>query len=167
MVSAWTPRLEVGFPAPFGREEQPDSPPLDPPATGLRIAARDLEVADGKARFRLLITWGLPLGVKVAYQRLDWAVGLFLEDAAAGRCVGKLLIDPHRRYPELDGANFKGAIDGAKKGTEYGWRDLELEVEAAPPAGAAGPSLFVRVALREWVSNTLALDLGAQTVTTS
>lgn len=154
--------LDFAIPALVEEEQVAESPLLDLPDLGLRLAARQVRHDGQVLAFDLLVSYLLDAAEAGGYQRLAEAVAVCLEDAEGGRAAASSLLDPHKRYPRRQGPNFRGPRPPPAGGPTHaagGWV-LPLEIPLALPAWE-GPSFYVTALLAGHVSNTLAFDLAA------
>lgn len=160
-------KLELDFVAPFKNKRQPGSPRLDPMQTGIAIHAHGVQLEEGTLRCEVMLTYCFPMPVWDAYHYLEWAISLRFEDSHSGRAASKQLIDGGRRYPRLDGPNYKGPPEPhPMPSLETGYVAVEVacEVPAEAPPGA---HLYVTALFRDELSNTLAIDPVQGTVTSN
>lgn len=135
---------------------------------GLRLAAAKLAFDGTLLSFDLLLAFLIPARLRAAFRRPERAIVCVLEDSG-GRAAAFAASDPHVAYPDEGMPNFVGLppalpgdpLDSQERG---GWAGIPLRVSLPRPS-EPGPSLFVTALLREYVSNTLAIDLGALSAT--
>ena len=145
----------------------PETPTLALGQTGLRIAAANLtyDPEAEAATLDVFLAYGFPRPLWRAYRELTWAITLTAEDAATGAAAAVRLKDPYVRYADDQGENFLGLPpdDGdPSPSIESGCERIPLWLEA--PVSEHEPSVFLKATFREYVSNTLALNLRDLTV---
>lgn len=149
----------------FSFEPVPESPRVAPPETGLRLAARNVAYNGQALSLELLTTYRFEPAFVAAFQQLMHAVIMGLEDADAGRASALRTLDPRRRYPPRAGPNFMGLRPGPiTSGRTGGSVVMPIEILLPPPT-VSGPSFYATAFLQNHVSNTLAFDLHAGSVT--
>ncbi|MFH1143588.1 MAG: hypothetical protein V1774_03505 [Candidatus Eisenbacteria bacterium] len=143
-------------------EDRPGFPRLVPLQPGIRIHAAEIAYAQPDLSFHLLVTYCFPREFVKRFQRLDQALTLLAEDAASGLHAALSLADPHKRYPALEGENYRAGPPPRTRAFRTGYREIPLGLSVEPPD--FHPSLFLRVVLQDHVSNVLAFDLSAPAV---
>jgi hypothetical protein len=159
--------LAYDFPGLFGFEEAPEFPALEPPDTGLRIHARRLQHDGETLSFELLVTYRFPRSFCRTFQRFDHALSCMLEDTETGQSAVFRLIDMHKKYPAMQGTNFRGATapEASPRSFQSGYVLVPLRIPLPSPS-VHRPTLFVTVFLQHHVSNTLAFQLREGSVET-
>jgi hypothetical protein len=142
-----------------------ESPRIDAPDTGLRLAVRGVDYDGDALSFELLATYQLEPGFVAAFEDLTEAIVIAFEQPEGRLAKGFPTVDWHKRYPPRSGPNFTGIRpwpDGAL-GETGGSMVMPLTVGVPPPL-LPGPSFYATALLHGYFSNTLAFDLAAGSV---
>lgn len=159
-MSNWNEPLEIDFTSLFSYEDQSNSPELEIGEQGIIISADQIEYQDAKLSFHLLISYCFDKSFVKQFQNLKNAITVLVEDGAMGQACNFKLLDPHKRYPDTKGDNFKAKPNGqpsTKLSLVTHYAEIPLELEVINPGW--GPSLSVRLVLQQHCSNTLVFDL--------
>ncbi len=80
----------------------------EPGDSGLLLAGHGATFSGGRLRLDLRLAWSFPARWASTFQRLTDAVVLVVEDAGAGAAVALRAVDPHKKYTEREGPNWRG-----------------------------------------------------------
>lgn len=151
--------LTYNNPALFWLESQSESSVIDPARDETYIHAANVDYDGAILRFDLLITHCFADQFVRQFQRFSDALVFMLEDADQARAEVGNTVDPHKRYPPMQGPNFKGGSLNMATSNIFitGWIGIPFEIEL--PIPEFDPSFFVTVYLLHQKSNTLCFDL--------
>jgi hypothetical protein len=146
--------------------EFPETPTLGLGEAGIRIAAANLDYdeEDQELRLDLFLRFGFPSGLWRSYRTLEWALVVTFEDPSSGAAKAITLRDPFKKYENEDAENFLGLAEGHDDDGAVDGGFLKVPFRVGIDRGGDQPRLFVRASLRQYVSNTLGLDVDALSV---
>ena len=154
--------LEFGLASMIRKTSSPKSPVLEAPEKGIAINIDGLDVNKERAEFELLLTGAFTESFYSAFQRIHFAPLIVMQDVS-GRMGSMKPIDNYKRYPPMQGSNWKPEVEGPKGRSRTIWLRIPLWVAIGSPA--IRPSLFITAHLHSYASNTLALDFKEGKVT--
>ncbi len=140
----------------FDTEENRHSPVLHDSTSGLRIAASDIAREDGEFRFRLLLAFGFPDNIFLAFEDIRHSMVVAMQDPSSGASAAFQLIDPavNTLSPTIE--NYRRS-EAAPVAFMRGWTGVRVDVAV----DAACPGLIVWANLHGFVSNTIRVATGA------
>lgn len=147
--------IDFGLSSLIRKESAPKSPVLEAPGKGLAINIDGLDVDGERAEFELLLTGSFTETFFLSFRRIHWAPIIHMQDVS-GRVGAFKPIDTHKKYPPMQGPNWKPGAEGTAGRSRTIWIRIPLWVDIGNPI--IRPSLFITAHLHSFVSNTLALD---------
>lgn len=156
-------KLDYAIPSLFRFEETSAAAAVDAP--GIRINAASVEHDGDVLRFDLHVTCMFSRFYAASFHKITHGLVVSLEDADGGRAAVMRAIDPHKRYPRLQGPNYKGGYVKETAPTSFSTRWIVIPFEVPIVRRAVYPTFFVTTFLHDHVSNTLGINLWDASVT--
>lgn len=157
-MAQWNHPLEIDFPELFTSVDREGFPVLDDGEKGIRIYADNLSFEEDLFSCHLLVSFAFSRQFHSSFKRIAQAITLLIENADTGQYHHMNLIDPHKKYPSLDGDNFDSNSGNGFKGIKTSYREIPISMVISKPGW--GPHLFIRAVLQDITSNVLAINFG-------
>lgn len=158
-----SPDLEYEITGLLGHLDHPMAPEIEPPGQDLLINAIDVSYADGELSLTLLITACFAKTFVGAFHRFAIAPVILVEDAGAGTAVAVPTVDPHKRYPRMEGPNFSGDAERIPESPPGGeiqvLQGIQMPLAIKAVSTESHPGIYITCVLQHHVSNTLVINL--------
>jgi hypothetical protein len=155
-MSQWDTPIEIDFPDLFSSIDRAGFPVLPDWEQGIRIYVDNLNYEDGLLYGHLLVSFAFKRQFLSGFQDIDQAINIIIENVESGQCHYMNLIDPHKKFPSMQGDNFNSINTSDGKGVMTSYCEIPFTMKLKNPGW--GPSLFIRAILQKFTSNIIAID---------